>query len=151
MLRKGDLHPEVQGDERADGEAGEEGDLIEGGKVPGVPHRQRKIPAEAPEGDDEQVCGQLARHEPEDVGADVSEILGSAGGDPVLYGEGAKEEVLPYSTQLEEVRAETTAQADLPLESPVPQLGRNRLPSDEDFSDPASHEANLAVSAARAG
>ena len=69
----------------------------------------------------------------------------------MLHGERAEEEVLADSAQLEEVRADAPAQANLLGERPVPQLRRDRLPSDQDFPDPASHAENLAGTAAAAG
>ena len=149
VLREGDLDPHVERDERADGEAGEEGDLVEGGEVFRVPHREGEIPAEAPEGEDEEVRRELRRHETEDVGADLDEIGRGAGGDAVLHGERAQEEVLADSAQLQEVRAEAPAQANLLGERPVPELRRDRFPSDQNFPDPTSHRENLAGTGGR--
>ena len=151
VLREGDLDPHVEGDERADGEAGEEGDLVEGGEVFRVPHGEGEVPAEAPEGEDEEVRGELPRHETEDVGADLDEIGRRAGGDAVLHGERAEEKVLADSAQLQEVRADAPAQANLLGERPVPELRRDRFSSDQDFPDPTSHVENLAGTAATAG
>jgi hypothetical protein len=69
----------------------------------------------------------------------------------VLHGEGPKEEILADSPQLEEVRAEAPALANLLGECPVSQLRRDRFSSDEDFSDPAPHQLNLAGTAPDAG
>ncbi len=69
----------------------------------------------------------------------------------MLHGEGPQEEILTDSSQLEEVRAEAPALANLLGERPVSQLGRDRPSSDEDFSDPAPHPVNLAGTAADAG
>jgi len=69
----------------------------------------------------------------------------------VLHGERAEEEVLADSAQLEEVRADAPAQANLLGEGTVPELGRDRFPSNQDFPDSASHVENLAGTAVAAG
>ena len=69
----------------------------------------------------------------------------------MLDREGPEEEVLADAAQLEEVRAEPPAQLDLLVESAVPHLGRDRLPSEQNVADAPSHEENLAGTGADAG
>jgi hypothetical protein len=69
----------------------------------------------------------------------------------VLNGERTKQEILADPAQLEEVRTEAPAEAHLLCESTVAQLGRDGLPSDQDFAYPSSHGENLAGTGAAAG
>ena len=151
VLPERELDPEVERDERRDREARQEGDLVEGGEVLRIAHREREVPPETLEGHDEKARRELSRDEPQDVGADVDEVGPAARRHAVLNRERAEEEVLADPAELEEVRAEAPLQPRLLGERTVPQLRGDRLPADEDLADPAPHGWNLAGTSRGAG
>ena len=151
VLLERELDPEVECDEGCDRKPRQEGDFVDRREVLRVAHGEGEVSAEPLERDDEEVRGELGRDEAEDVGADLGQVRGRAGGDSVLHGERPEEQVLADPAQLQEVRAEAPLLLHLLGEGAVPQLLGDGFTTHENVPDPAPHEENLAGTEAEAG
>jgi methylmalonyl-CoA mutase, C-terminal domain len=119
-----------------DGESGQERDLIHGGKIRRIPHREKKIASDASKGNGVEPRGELGRDEPEDVGPDLGQVDRGGGRDLTLHRQRPEQQLFGKRAHLHEGRPEASPLLGLlMLEGFLPLFVRQRLGAHEQVAE----------------